>query len=130
MLLTPYRVLDLTTPLGFLAGRILADLGADVIKVERPGGDPSRAWPPFDTRGGGRRGLFWAAYNANKRGITADVETAGGQYVVRELARSVDFLVESYAPGSLARHWPMRRFSGISMRSTRSAPASISPADP
>ena len=103
MLLNPYRVLDLTTPLGFLAGRILADLGADVIKVEPPGGDPSRAWPPFDSRGRERRSLFWAAHNANKRGITADLETAGGQYVIRELARGVDFVVESFAPGYLAR---------------------------
>ena len=57
MLLNPYRVLDLTGPLGFLTGRILADLGADVIKVEPPGGDPSRGWPPFSTHAGGRESL-------------------------------------------------------------------------
>ncbi len=103
MLLTPYRVLDLTGPLGFLAGRILADLGADVIKVEPPGGDPSRAWPPFDERAGERQGLFWAAFNANKRGITLDVESAAGQRGLQELARDADFLIESFAPGYLAR---------------------------
>jgi benzylsuccinate CoA-transferase BbsE subunit len=103
MLLSPYRVLDLTGPLGFLTGRILADLGADVIKVEPPGGDPSRAWPPFHDHGGRRQSLSWMAFNANKRGITLDLETANGQFVLRELARSADFLVESFSPGVLER---------------------------
>src|SRR5919197_5494515 len=102
MFLTPYRVLDLTDPLGFLAGRILADLGADVIKIEPPGGDPSRAWPPCLERAGRCQGLFWLALNANKRGITIDLETASGQFVLRELSRSADILVESFAPGLLA----------------------------
>jgi crotonobetainyl-CoA:carnitine CoA-transferase CaiB-like acyl-CoA transferase len=103
MLLSPYRVLDLTGPLGFLTGRILADLGADVIKVEPPGGDPSRAWPPFDDRAGGRCSVYWTAFNANKRGITLDLERATSQCVLRELARSADFLIESLPPGFLAR---------------------------
>jgi len=109
MLLTPYRVLDLSGPLGFLTGRILGDLGADVIKIEPPGGDPSRAWPPCLECAGGRQGLFWLAFNANKRGITIDVETASGQFVLRELARGADVLVESFAPGFLAARglgWP------------------------
>ena len=46
MLLEPYRVIDATGPLGFLTGKILGDLGADVVKVEPPGGDLSRQWPP------------------------------------------------------------------------------------
>jgi benzylsuccinate CoA-transferase BbsE subunit len=104
MLLTPYRVLDLTGPLGFLTGRILADLGADVIKVEPPGGDPSRAWPPFSTHAGRRESLTWMAYNANKRGITLDLESPSGQFVLRELARTADFILESFAPGYLAAH--------------------------
>jgi crotonobetainyl-CoA:carnitine CoA-transferase CaiB-like acyl-CoA transferase len=103
MLLAPYRVLDLTGPLGFLTGRILADLGADVIKVEPPGGDPSRAWPPFVEHDGGRQSLAWLAHNANKRGITLDIETSGGQWLLRELARSVDFVIESFAPGYLPK---------------------------
>lgn len=103
MLLSPYRVLDLTGPLGFLAGRVLADLGADVIKVEPPGGDPSRAWAPFLERDGVRRSLYWLATNANKRGITLDIEAQSGQFVLRELARSSDFFIESFAPGHLAR---------------------------
>jgi crotonobetainyl-CoA:carnitine CoA-transferase CaiB-like acyl-CoA transferase len=104
MLLTPYRVLDLTGPLGFLTGRILADLGADVIKVEPPGGDPCRRWPPFHEATGARQNLFWMAFNANKRGITLDLESASGQFVVRELTPSVDIVVESFAPGYLAQH--------------------------
>jgi len=95
-------VLDLTSPLGFLTGRILADLGADVIKVEPPGGDPSRAWPPFHEHAGARQSLYWMAFNANKRGITLDLETVNGQLVLRELARASDFLVESFPPGYLA----------------------------
>ena len=102
MLLKPYRVLDLTGPLGFLAGRILADLGADVVKVEPPGGDPSRRWPPFAEGKGRSDGLVWMAYNANKRGITLDLDSPAGQFVLRELARSADFLIESFAPGHLA----------------------------
>src|SRR5437773_8842177 len=104
MLLTPYHVLDLTTPLGFLAGRILADLGADVIKVEPPGGDPSRGWPPVHEHGGVGQSLYWLAFNANKRGITLDLETDHGQFVIRELARSADVVIESFSPGHLARH--------------------------
>jgi crotonobetainyl-CoA:carnitine CoA-transferase CaiB-like acyl-CoA transferase len=101
VLLTPYRVLDLTGPLGFLAGRILADLGADVVKVEPPGGDPSREWPPFDERDR-RRSLYWMALNANKRGITLDLDSPAGQVVLRELAATADFVIESFAPRYLA----------------------------
>src|SRR5947208_4132401 len=104
MLLSPYRVLDLTGPLGFLTGRILADLGADVIKIERPGGDPSRRWPPFHDRAGAREGLFWMAFNANKRGITLDVESPSAQFVLRALAETPDFVIDCYAPLYLLYH--------------------------
>src|SRR5207247_7887425 len=103
MLLTPYRVVDLAGPLGALTGRILADLGADVIKVEPPRGDPSREWPPFRDRGGVRQSLHFMATNANKRGITLDVEAADGRFVLRDLARTADFVLESFAPGHLDR---------------------------
>lgn len=102
LLLSDYRVLDLSGPLGFLAGKILADLGADVIKVEPPGGDPSRAWPPQRTLpDGSTEGLYWSAVNANKRGITLDLSAQDGRFVFRELARSADFVIETFAPGRL-----------------------------
>ena len=90
MLLAPYRVLDLTGPLGYVAGKVLADLGAEVIKIEPPGGDPARAW---------RDGLFWAATNAGKRSITLDLESDGATLL--ELVRGADFLLESFRPGTL-----------------------------
>src|SRR5438105_13685614 len=78
--LAPYRVLDLTGELGWLCGRILADLGADVIKVEPPGGDPGRARPPLiEGPTGEALGSAWLAYNAGKRGITLDLESAPGR---------------------------------------------------
>jgi len=103
MLLAPYRVLDLTGPLGFLAGKVLADLGADVVKVEPPGGDPSRRWPPCleGHNGGPPQSLFWLAGNTGKRGITLDLETEAGRGLLLRLAEHVDFLLESFTPGTL-----------------------------
>ena len=96
MLLTPYRVLDLTGPLGYLTGKIFGDLGADVIKVEPPGGDPARDMPPLLSNGNGlRQSLFWVAYNANKRGITINLKHAKGRELFRRLARQADFIVET-----------------------------------
>ncbi len=96
MLLKPLRVLDLTGPLGFLCGRILGDLGADVIKIEHPGGDPARRSPAS-------RNFSWLAFNANKRGITLDLETPAGQSLFLRLAKKADFLVESFPPGKLEK---------------------------
>src|SRR3989442_4802840 len=88
LLLRPYRVLDLTGPLGFLCGKTLADLGADVIKVEPPGGDPSRKCPPLLRLGSGEpQSLSWLAFNANKRGITLDLESPLGQELFARLAK-------------------------------------------
>lgn len=102
-LLAPYRVLDLTSKIGWLCGRILGDLGADVVKVEPPGGDRGRRYGPFyrDTPHP-ERSLPWMAYNANKRGITLNLRTAAGRDLLRRLARTADFLIESYPPGWLA----------------------------
>ena len=90
MLLKRYRVLDLTGPLGFLCGRILGDLGADVVKVEPSGGDPAR-----------KQHFSWLAYNANKRGITLDLEIEAGRRLLARLATTADFLLESFAPGTM-----------------------------
>ncbi len=100
--LASHRVLDLTTEHGYLCGRILGDLGADVIKVEPPEGDPGRRFGPFyhdDPEP--ERSLSWWAYNANKRGITLNLDTADGQALLRGLVATADFLVESRAPGYL-----------------------------
>jgi len=78
--LSPYRVLDLTTERGLLCGQMLADLGADVIKVEPPGGCSARSIGPFykDTPHPDRS-LYWWAYNRNKRAITLDIEEDRGR---------------------------------------------------
>jgi crotonobetainyl-CoA:carnitine CoA-transferase CaiB-like acyl-CoA transferase len=100
--LGPYRVLDLTDEKGFLCGKILGDLGADVIKVERPGGDPARNIGPFySDKPHPERSLYWFAYNVNKRGITLNLESADGRELFKKLVRSVDIVVESFSPGYL-----------------------------
>ncbi|MDE3090723.1 MAG: CoA transferase, partial [Chloroflexota bacterium] len=101
-LLSPYRVLDLTGEHGWLCGRILGDLGADVVKVEPPGGDPARHKGPFYRNvQDPEKSLGWFAHNANKRGITLDLESRPGQDLFRRLAHAADFIVESFAPGYL-----------------------------
>jgi len=94
------RVLDMTTPLGHLCGKILGDLGADVIKIEPPAGDAGRIRPPFvQDRSGAFHSLFWLSYNNNKRGITLNLETSDGRRILEQMARKADFVVESYPPG-------------------------------
>ncbi len=98
----PYRVLDLTDEKGFLCGKILADLGAEVIKVERPGGEPSRNIPPFyQDIPHSEKSLYWWAYNLNKKGITLDIETADGKAIFQQLVRGSDFVIESFPVGYL-----------------------------
>jgi crotonobetainyl-CoA:carnitine CoA-transferase CaiB-like acyl-CoA transferase len=100
--LDPYRVLDLTDEKGMLCGRILGDLGADVIKVERSGGDKSRNIGSFyQDMPHPERSLYWFAYNANKRGITLNLQTADGRGLFKRLAKTSDFIIESFAPGYL-----------------------------
>ena len=71
MMLKSCRALDLTDEKGFLCGKILADLGTDVIKIEKPGGDNSREIGPFwHDISDSEKSLYWLAYNSNKRGIT------------------------------------------------------------
>ena len=102
LLLGPYRVLDLTNELGLLCGRILADLGADVVQVEPPGGSRARRFGPFyrdDVHP--EKSLFWWAYATNKRGITLYLETSKGREILRKLVKDAHFLVESFPPGYL-----------------------------
>jgi crotonobetainyl-CoA:carnitine CoA-transferase CaiB-like acyl-CoA transferase len=98
------RVLDLSGPRGQLAGRLLADMGADVIKVEPPGGDPARRIGPFlDDLPHPDRSLFYWFYNLNKRSLTLDLAHPRGREILLALARSADVVIESFAPGTLAR---------------------------
>ncbi len=95
------RVLDLATSRAELAGRSLADLGAEVIKVEPPGGVESRRIPPFDASGGPRHGesLYWAAVGLGKRSIVLDLESEADRERFRELAATADVVIESAEPG-------------------------------
>ena len=100
--LSSLLALDLTDEKGFLCGKILADLGVDVIKVEPPGGDTARLMgPPHDDEPHSDQSLYWWAYNANKRSITLNIRSQDGQALFRRLVERADFVVESYQPGYL-----------------------------
>ncbi|HJX13094.1 MAG TPA: CoA transferase [Dehalococcoidales bacterium] len=101
-MLSPYRVLDLTGERGFLGGKLLGDLGADVIKIEPPGGDPARKLGPFyHDEPHPEKSLYWMGFNTNKRGITLDIATARGREIFKKLCRKADIVIESFDPGYL-----------------------------
>ena len=103
--LSPYRVLDLTTERGLLCGQMLADIGADVVKIEPRGGCAARSIGPFyQDAPHPDRSLYWWAYNRNKRAITLDIESDAGREILLRLVERADFLIESYNPGYLAKH--------------------------
>lgn len=108
--LSHIRVLDLSRVLaGPWAGQILADLGADVIKVERPGcGDDTRAWgPPFLKDAAGHNtseAAYYLSANRNKQSVTIDFTRPEGQKLVRELAAKSDIVIENFKVGGLAAH--------------------------
>jgi crotonobetainyl-CoA:carnitine CoA-transferase CaiB-like acyl-CoA transferase len=108
--LSHIRVLDLSRVLaGPWAGQNLADLGAEVIKVERPGvGDDSRAFgPPWVRDGQGKEtkdSAYFTSANRGKKSITLNISVPQGQAIVRELARASDVLIENYKYGDLARY--------------------------
>lgn len=96
------RVLDLTHDLGGYCTKLLADLGADVIKIEPPGGDPARNVPPFYHDGAGlERSLYFFNLNTNKRSVTLDLESAAGRTALEQLVPTADIVVDSFAPGYL-----------------------------
>ena len=98
--LSPYRVLDLANEKGYFCGKILADLGADVIKIEPPEGDPGRNMGPFyHGQQDKEKSLFFFAYNTNKKSITLNIETHDGQEIFKRLAKTADFVIESFDPG-------------------------------
>ncbi|WP_334158108.1 CaiB/BaiF CoA-transferase family protein [Achromobacter insolitus] len=108
--LTGIRVLDLSRILaGPWCTQNLADLGADVIKIERPGvGDDTRAWgPPFLKDGDGQdteESAYYLSANRNKRSVEADMATPEGAALIRELAAASDILVENFKVGGLAKY--------------------------
>ena len=86
-------------------GQTLADLGADVIKVESPAGDETRHWgPPFIERNGERNAAYFHCCNRGKRGLVADLKTADGLRAVQKLAARADVLVENFRVGALAKY--------------------------
>ena len=97
-----YRVLDLTDEKGFLCGKILGDLGADVIKVERPSGDPARRIGPFyNNVPDPEKSLHWFAFNSSKRGVTLNLEHVEGREIFRTLSSRADVVIESFSPGHM-----------------------------
>jgi len=100
--LSPYRVIEVADEKGVYCGKLLAELGADTIKVEKPGGDDTRNIPPFagdDPHT--EKGFFFLYYNQNKKGITLNLECADGQDIFKRLMRNADVMVESFSPGYL-----------------------------
>ena len=108
--LSHLRILDLGRIMAApWATQILADLGADVIKIERPGaGDDTRAWgPPFLAAADGtptREAGYFLSVNRGKRSVTIDIATPEGQALVRDIARRCDVVVENFKAGALARY--------------------------
>ncbi|WP_432715069.1 CaiB/BaiF CoA transferase family protein [Sphingomonas faeni] len=105
--LTSLKVVELARILaGPWAGQVLADLGADVIKVESPAGDDTRTWgPPFiDNPDGSRDAAYFHAANRGKRSVVADFTTPEGQAVVRDLIADADVVIENFKVGGLAKY--------------------------
>lgn len=100
------KVIELARILaGPWAGQTLSDLGADVIKVESPNGDDTRAWgPPFVTRGDDVSASYFHSTNRGKASVTVDLATPEGQERVRELVRDSDVFIENFKVGGLAKY--------------------------
>jgi crotonobetainyl-CoA:carnitine CoA-transferase CaiB-like acyl-CoA transferase len=98
------RVLDISQGIaGPLCAKLLGDFGADVIKVEPPGGECGRRMPPFfQDDPHPEKSLFFLLANLNKRGVTLDLETPRGADIFKELVRLADIVVETFPPGYLA----------------------------
>ena len=104
--LAPYVVLDLTVERGWLCGRMLADLGAEVIKVEPPEGDPGRRSGLFvdQSKPDPEENLNWWIHNRGKSSVVLDLATAADRERLLQLVESADALIESYDPGWLEAH--------------------------
>jgi crotonobetainyl-CoA:carnitine CoA-transferase CaiB-like acyl-CoA transferase len=99
-MLDSHRVLDLTEDGCMLCGKVLGDLGADVIQIEPPAGNPTRNIGPFyHDIADPEKSLTWFFLGLNKRGITLNLETADGRDIFKRLVKTADFVVESFEPG-------------------------------
>src|SRR5262249_10244424 len=97
------RILELANETGQFCGKLFGDLGADVVKIEPPGGEPGRRIGPFlDDIPHPERSLSFWHYNTSKRGITLDLETAAGNGLFGRLAAASDVILETFRPGFLA----------------------------
>ncbi|MBQ4507212.1 MAG: CoA transferase [Firmicutes bacterium] len=97
-----YKILDLSDERGQLTSKILADLGCQVIQIERPGGDHARSVGPFyNNEPDPENSLTWWAFNTSKKGMTLDITTPEGKEVFLKLAKDADAVIETYAPGYL-----------------------------
>jgi benzylsuccinate CoA-transferase BbsE subunit len=108
--LTGLRVIEICDEMGEWAGKLLADMGAEVIKIEPPGGSPTRQYGPFlDDEPGTERSLWFWHYNTNKKSVVLDLQDHARRERVRQLAASADVLLEDAAPGrmkELGLDWP------------------------
>lgn len=97
------RVLDLSDEKGMYCGKLLAEVGMEVIKVESTEGDRARRYPPF---AGGKEdpecGIFWLYHNAGKKAVTLDLETEQGRAGFKKLAATADVILETFEPGRMA----------------------------
>ena len=102
IMLACYRVLDLSNEKGFLCAKTLGDLGAEVIKIEPPGGDEGRYRGPY-YKGvvHPEKSLYWFAFNQNKKSITLDIKAEEGKKIFRRLVKTADIVVESFEPGKM-----------------------------
>jgi len=95
-------VLDLTDDKGAYCGLLLGNLGADVIKIEKPGGDSMRSIGPFyKDMPDPEQSFYWMGYNANKRGVTLNLETTDGREIFKRMVKQADIVLESFATGYL-----------------------------
>ena len=96
------RILELADEKGHWCGKILGDLGADVIKIEPPGGEATRTIGPFyDDEYHKERSLYFWHYNTSKRGVTLNLNTEDGRRIFKELSKTADVIIETFEPGYL-----------------------------
>lgn len=125
-MLSCYRALELGDKKSCFCGKLLADLGMDIIKIEPPGGDTARNIGPFyEDTPHPEKSLFWFAYNTGKRSITLDLDSEAGRQLFRKLAQNMDVVIESFPPGYMRE----RHISFNSLRpfNQRLVMASITP---